>query len=257
MTSESFGCHDFSRRRLGASAGWESCCFGLSEMLPRSLWWQPSSSGCTARGVGATGRGLGVLGVGGAFVQYAQLLVSGSRPSWRRPTRGKTRANSGRGRSRTMTTGPQRRRRAGSGAGGPVTEAPGYAVRTPDSLLRGPVSTALTWTGPTSMFPAGIVGILRFFFGVRIRCAFNVSTLDTNDLPGLFPSAPRHPQDHQPVSGPVRASVSEVMTPTCLRSEETTHEMHRAARAVMNDKPERTPLWFIHICGHRCGNTSV
>ena len=138
-----------------------------------------------------------------------------------------------------------------------MTEAPGYAVRTPDSLLRGPVSTALTWTGPTSMFPAGIVGILRFFFGVRIRCAFNVSTLDTNDLPGLFPSAHRHPQDHQPVSGPVRASVSEGMTPTCLRSEETTHEMHRAARAVMNDKPERTPLWFIHICGHRCGNTSV
>ena len=108
-----------------------------------------------------------------------------------------------------------------------MTEAPGYAVRTPDSLLRGPVSTALTWTGPTSMFPAGIVGILRFFFGVRIRCAFNVSTLDTNDLPGLFPSAHRHPQDHQPVSGPVRASVSEGMTPTCLRSEETTHETLR------------------------------
>ena len=108
-----------------------------------------------------------------------------------------------------------------------MTEAPGYAVRTPDSLLRGPVSTALTWTGPTSMVPAGIVGILRFFFGVRIRCTFNVSTLDTNDLPGLFPSAHRHPQDHQPVSGPVRASVSEGMTPTCLRSEETTHEMHR------------------------------
>ena len=31
----------------------------------------------------------------------------------------------------------------------------------------------------------------------------------------------------------------------------------RAARAAMNDKPERTPLWFIHICGHRCGNTNV
>ena len=110
--------------------------------LTRSLWWLPSSSGRTARGRGATGRGLGVLGVGGAFVQYAQLLVSGSRPSWRRPTRGKTRANSGRGRSRTMTTGPQRRGRAGNGGGEPVTEAPGYAVRTPDSLLRGLVPTA-------------------------------------------------------------------------------------------------------------------
>ena len=143
---------------------------------------------------GATGQGLGVLEVGGAFVQYAQPLASGSRPSWSRPTQGKTRANSGRGRSRTMITGPQRRRRAGSGAGGPVTEAPGYAVRTPDSLLRGPVSTALTWTGPTSMFPAGIVGILRFFFGVRIRCAFNVSTLDARTT---SPTAPHRPRPHR------------------------------------------------------------
>jgi len=37
----------------------------------------------------------------------------------------------------------------------------------------------------------------------------------------------------------------------------TAPETHRAARAAMNDKAERTPLWFIHICGHRCGNTSV
>ena len=167
-------------------------------MLPRSLWWQPSSSGCTAREWGATGRGLGILEVGGTFVQYAQLLASGSRPSWRRPTRGKTRANSGRGRSRTMTTGPQRRRRAGSGAGGPVTEAPGYAVRTPDSLLRGPVSTALTLTGPTSMFPAGIVGILRFFFGVRLRWAFNVSTMDTRSS---SPTAPHRSRPHR-LQGP-------------------------------------------------------
>ena len=126
-----------------------------------------------------------------------------------------------------MTTGTLRRRRAGDGGGGPVTETPGYALRTPNSLLRGPVSTAPTLPSLPSKRPAGIVGILRFFFGVRLRCAFNVSTLDTNDLPGLFPSAHRHPQDHQPVSGPVRASVSEGMTPTCLRSEETTHEMHR------------------------------
>ena len=94
-----------------------------------------------------------------------------------------------------------------------MTEAPGRAVRIPDSLLRGLVSTVLTSTGPMSVRPAGIVGILRFFFGVRIRCAFNVSTLDTNDLPGLFPSAHRHPQDHQPVSG---ARPSE-----CLRRHDT------------------------------------
>ena len=44
----------------------------------------------------------------------------------------------GAGRRRTMTTGTLRRRRSGGGGGGPVTGAPGYAVRTPDSLLRGP-----------------------------------------------------------------------------------------------------------------------
>ena len=90
-----------------------------------------------------------------------------------------------------MTTGTLRRRRAGDGGGGPVTETPGYAVRTPDSLLRGPVSTVLTLTGPASMFPAGIVGILRFFFGVRRRCACDVSTMDTGDLQGLVPRTTR------------------------------------------------------------------
>ena len=34
-------------------------------------------------------------------------------------------------------------------------------------------------------------------------------------------------------------------------------EKPRTARAAMSDKAERTALWFIHICGHRCGNTSV
>ena len=104
--------------------------------VPWSLWWLPASSGCTARGWGATGRELGVLGVGGAFVQYAQPLASRSRLSWNRPTRAK---------SGQLWEGPKpnpdhptlRRRRAGSGGGGPVTGAPGRAARTPDSLLRG------------------------------------------------------------------------------------------------------------------------
>ena len=109
-----------------------------------------------------------------------------------------------------------------------MTEAPGYAVRTPDSLLRGPVSTALTWTGPTSMFPAGIVGILRFFLGMQRRCRVDVSAVDTDTPSRTIPSAP--PSLPGPAACPrvpVRASVSEGMTPTCLRSEETTHEMHR------------------------------
>ena len=193
MTSENFGCHDISRHRWGASVTWEICCFGLSEGVPWSLWWLPASSGRTARGWGATGRELGVLGVGGAFVQYAQPLASRSRPSWSRPTRGKTRANSGRGQSRTMTTGPQRRRRAGVGGGRPVTEAPVHAARTPDSLLRGPVSTALTLPSLPSKRPAGIVEILRLFFGVRLRCAFNVSTLDTDTPSCLAPKPPSPP----------------------------------------------------------------
>ena len=62
MASESFGCHDISRHRWGGPAGRESCCFGLSEGLPRSLWWLPASSGCTARGWGATGGGWGHFG---------------------------------------------------------------------------------------------------------------------------------------------------------------------------------------------------
>ena len=131
----------------------------------------------------------------------------------------------------------------------------------PDSLLRGPVSTALTWTGPTSMFPAGIVGILRFFFGVRIRCAFNVSTLDTNDLPGLFPSAHRHPQDHQPVSGPVRASVSEVMTLKRLRSEEISTDgcaddrAPEAAQQQRRDPPPSSALRLHCVSAASLGGT--
>ena len=71
-----------------------------------------------------------------------------------------------------------------------MTEAPGCAVRTPDSFLCGLVSTVLTLTGPASMFPAGIVGILRFFFVVRLRCACDVSTMDTDPPSCLAPKPP-------------------------------------------------------------------
>ena len=92
-----------------------------------------------------------------------------------------------------MTTGTLCRQRAGSGGGGPMTEASGCAVRTPDSLLRGPVSTVLTLTVPASMFPAGIVGILRFFFGVRRRSGVDVSTMDTHAPSCLAPQLPSPP----------------------------------------------------------------
>ena len=68
-----------------------------------------------------------------------------------------------------------------------MTEASGCAVRTPDSLLRGLVSTALTLPSLPANHPAEIVGILRFFFGVQRRCACDVSTMDTSDPPDLFP----------------------------------------------------------------------
>ena len=172
MTSQGISRVGLPDRRAAASA----CRSGL----PRSLWQRTASSGCTARRWDATGGGLGALRVGGAFVQYAQPLASGSPPSWSRPTR----ADLKQSRRPTMTTDPQRRHQPGSGAGGPVTEAPGCAVRTPDSLLRGPVSTALTLPRLPSKRPAGIVGILRFLLGVRHRCVFNVSTMDTTDPPG-------------------------------------------------------------------------
>ena len=53
--------------------------------------------------------------------------------------------------------------------GGPVTEAPGSATRTPGSLLRGLVSTALTSPSLPANHPAEIVGILRFFLGEQSR----------------------------------------------------------------------------------------
>ena len=66
-----------------------------------------------------------------------------------------------------------------------MTEAPGRAVRTPDSLLRGLVSTVLTLTSLALKRPAGIVGILRFLSGVQRRYGVNVSTMDTGEPTGL------------------------------------------------------------------------
>ena len=88
--------------------------------------------------------------------------------------------------------------------------APGCATKNPaDSLPRGSVSTALTLAGPTSVRPAGIVGILRFFFGVRRWCACDVSAVDTSDLPGLFPPRIAASRTTSLPRAPARASLSE------------------------------------------------
>ena len=210
MTSESFGCHDISRHRLrvclpDGRAAVSTC----RSRLTRSLWRLPASSGRTARGWGATGGGSGALWVGGTFVQYAQPLASGSRPSWSRPTR----AHSWRTRRRTITTGTLCRQRAGSGGGGPMAEASGCAVRTPDSLLRGLVSTALTLPSLPANHPTELVGILRFFLGEQSRLGVNVSAVDTDAPPDLFPSSCPRFQGHQPALG---SRPSE-----CLRSHDT------------------------------------
>ena len=181
MTSESFGCHDISRHRLGASARWESCCFGLPEgagpvtvVAAGIVWMHCTRVGCYWTRVGCTLGRWGFRAVRTTLGQWSPTLVeqadSGRDSKW--------------GRCRTLTTGPQLRWRAGNGGGRPVTETPGCAARTPDSLLRGPVSTALTSTSPAPVRPVGIVGILRFFLGAQRRCGVDVSTMDTSDLLG-------------------------------------------------------------------------
>ena len=74
-----------------------------------------------------------------------------------------------------------------------MTEAPGCVVRTPDSLLRGLVSIALTLPSLPANHPAEIVGILRFFLGEQSRLGVNVSAVDTDAPPDLFPSSSPSP----------------------------------------------------------------
>ena len=90
-----------------------------------------------------------------------------------------------------QTTARERCRRTRDGVAGLCRTNHGL------SLLRGLVSTALTLTSLASKRPAGIVGILRFLSSVQRRYAFNVSTMDTSDLPG-----PARPLPFVPSSTP-------------------------------------------------------
>ena len=199
MTSENFGCHDVSRHRLGASARWER-----DGRAAASACWRGCLGHCGGcrRRLNALHDVWVLLDDGWVHFGWVGPSCSTHNPWPVDPDpRGIGRLGQARGRSRrpTMTTGPQRRQRAGDSGDGPVTEAPGRAAGTPDSLLRGPVSTALTLAGPTSVRPAGIVGILRFLSSMQRRYAFNVSTMDTGDLPGparplpFVPSSPPGP----------------------------------------------------------------
>ena len=92
-------------------------------------WVHCTRGGCYWSRVGGTGGRWGLRAVRTTLGQWIPTLVE--QADSRRL---------GAGRRRTMTTGTLRRWWAGVGGGGPVTEAPGSAARTPDSLLRGPVS---------------------------------------------------------------------------------------------------------------------
>ena len=143
------------------------------------IWMHCTRGGCYWTRVGCTLGRWGLRAVRTTLGQWIPTLVE--------------QADSRQSRRRVIASKPLRRRRAGNGGGEPATEAPGCAVRTPNSLLRGPVSTVLTLTGPTSMFPAGIVGILRFVLGVQPRFGVNVSAVDTDTPSRPIPSAPLSP----------------------------------------------------------------
>ena len=143
------------------------------------VWMHCTRGGCYWTRVGCTLGRWGLRAVRTTLGQWIPTLVE--------------QADSRQSRRRVIASKPLRRRRAGNGGGEPATEAPGCAVRTPNSLLRGPVSTVLTSTGPTSMFPAGIVGILRFVLGVQPRFGVNVSAVDTDTPSCLAPEPPSPP----------------------------------------------------------------
>ena len=94
----------------------------------------------------------------------------------------------------TMTTWTLRRLRARERCRRTCEKGAGLCGKTHGlSLLRGLVSTVLTLPSLALKRPAGIVGILRFFFGVRRRCACDVSTVDTHAPSCLAPQPPSPP----------------------------------------------------------------
>ena len=144
------------------------------------VWMHCTRGGCYWTRVGCTLGGWGLRAVRTTLGQWIPTLVEQacSRRSRRRVIASRPPA---------QAAGRERCRRTCDGGAGHCRKTHGL------SLLRGLVSTVLTLTGPASMFPAGIVGILRFFFVVRRRCACDVSTLDTHTPSCLAPRPPSPP----------------------------------------------------------------
>ena len=168
------------------SAGWESCCFSLPER------GRPGHCGGCRRHLDALHEVWVLLDEGGVHFGWVGPSCSTHNPWPVDPDpRGAGRLEAGPALSHSLrtpaqTTVRERRRRAVDGGAGHCRKAHGL------SLLRGLVSTVLTLPGLESMFPAGIVGILRFFFVVRRRCACDVSTMDA-DTPSCLAPKPSSP----------------------------------------------------------------
>ena len=82
MASESFGCHDISRHRWGASARWQNCCFSLSErthpvtvVAYGVVWTHCTKAGCYWMRVGCTSGRWGLRAVRTTLGQWIPTLV--------------------------------------------------------------------------------------------------------------------------------------------------------------------------------------
>ena len=106
----------------------------------------------------------------------------------------------------------------------------------------GPVSTQRTSAASPSEHPAKIVGIPRFLFGVQRLNGVDVSTMDTRTCQAAFIGSPSSSGRAAPPWGPARASASEVMTLTCLRSEETRQRDECTPRSSGARALRTTPL---------------
>ena len=136
----------------GGSAGGESCCLGLSEgadpvtvVAAGVVWMHCTRVGCYWTRVGGTAGRWGLRAVRTTCGQWIPALVEqvdsrrDSRQSWRR----------------TMTSGTLRRRRSGSGGGGPETQAPGCATKTPGLTPARPGVHSADMNEPAANVPSG------------------------------------------------------------------------------------------------------
>ena len=86
--------------------------------------------------------------------------------------------------------------------------APGSTTKNPGLTPARPGVHSADINEPAAKDPVGIVGILRFFFVARRRCACDVSTMDTDKPSDLFPRLIVAPRTVTLPRRPARASVS-------------------------------------------------